>query len=301
MGVDIGERIVTSGRIMCVVNHVSRRQFVVGSTAALFAARLRGQSGKLTAQDVVDRIKANVGLPWRATTVDGIKAGDPATIVTGIATTAMATLPALRRAAAAKQNVVMSQEPIFYSASDAPGNLANDPVYLAKKKFIDDEKLVVFRFSDHWAARQPNVAANRLARNLGWTPGMPVVDQVYDIPERTLGTLVSSSNCPGARVVGDPKMRVRRVFVSPGTTTLPATMAALQHADAVLAGEPREWEAVPYVLDTGVTGQPKGMVIVGRVVSEDPGMGDCADWVKSLFPEIPTAHLTSADPYWNAR
>ena len=285
---------------MCVVNNVSRRQFVLGSTAGLFATRLRGQSGKITAQDVVDRIKANVGLPWRTATVDGIKAGDPMADVTGVATTAIATLPMLRRAAGEKLNFIVTQEPVFYSATDAPGNLANDPVYLAKKKFIDDEKLVIFRFSDHWAARQPNLAADQLARNLGWKPPMPVVDQVYEIPERTLETIIPLSNLPGTRLVGDPKMKVRRVFVSPGTTTLPATMAALQRADAVLAGEPREWEAVPYVLDSAVAGQPKGMVIVGRVVSEDPGRGACADWVKSLFPEIPTAHLTTADPYWNA-
>src|SRR5260221_8240917 len=97
--------------------HVSRREFVLGSAATLLATRIHAQAGPLTAQQVVDRIHAGVGMPWRTTTVDGIKAGDPATPVTGIATTAMATVEVLRRAAAAQRNFVITQEPVFYSAA----------------------------------------------------------------------------------------------------------------------------------------------------------------------------------------
>ena len=42
----------------------------------------------LTAGEVVDRIKANLGFPWRASsTRDRFKFGGPETVVTGIATT----------------------------------------------------------------------------------------------------------------------------------------------------------------------------------------------------------------------
>ena len=151
--------------------HVTRRQFVfiLGSASTLLPARMaRGQQTDLSAQRVIDRIRANVGVPWRDTTVDGFKAGDPATVVTGVATTVMATLDVLRRAVAARQNLVITQEPTFYSANDEPGNRAADPVYLAKKAFIDERRLVVWRFSDHWNARQPNESAAALAAALGW-------------------------------------------------------------------------------------------------------------------------------------
>ncbi len=87
--------------------------------------------------------------------------------MTGIATTVMATLDALRRAAAAGQNLVITQEPTFYFANDEPGNRAADPVYLAKKAFIDEQRLGVWRFSDHWNARQPNESATARAATLG--------------------------------------------------------------------------------------------------------------------------------------
>jgi len=60
-----------------------------------------------TARQVVDRIRKNVGCAWSERTVDTIKAGDPDTPVTGIATTCFATMDVLRRAAASGKNLVI--------------------------------------------------------------------------------------------------------------------------------------------------------------------------------------------------
>ena len=298
--------------------HVTRRAFVFGSAATLLAARVRGQTGALTAQQVVDRIKAGVGVPWRANTVDGIKAGDPATVVTGIATTAMATLEVLRKAAAAHQNFVVTEEPVFYSANDAAGDKANDPVYLAKKRFIDDQRLVVYRFSDHWMARKPSISASAIASMLGVTNGRQVYSlpssaasppdwdllDIHDVPETTLGALAQTVRAKlglrgGMRLVGSPTLRVRKVFICPEGTTLAAAVKNLPRADVIIAGEPREWEAIPYTLDTNQTASPKGMIYLGRVVSEGPGMQACATWIKSIVPNVPVEAIAVVDPYWS--
>jgi len=50
---------------------------------------------------VVAQIRNHVGVPWRAETVDRILAGDPDTVVKGIAVTMMATLDVIERAVAA--------------------------------------------------------------------------------------------------------------------------------------------------------------------------------------------------------
>jgi putative NIF3 family GTP cyclohydrolase 1 type 2 len=285
---------------------VTRREFVLGSAATLLATRVQAQTGALTAQQVVDRIRAAVGVPWRTMTADGIKAGDPSTFVTGIATTAIATVDVLRRAATAHRNLVITQEPVFYSATDAPGDRASDPVYLAKKKLIDDQKLVVFRFSDHWSARQPSESAKALAATLGWKASSATdADQIYQIPETTLGALTARVRSRlgvrgGLRVVGRADMRVRSVFLSPETTTLAAAVKSLPKADVMIAGEPREWEAVPYTLDTLSTGSPKAMIEIGRVVSEGPGMQACAAWIRTLISGVPVEAIATPDPYWNA-
>ena len=280
---------------------------MLGTATGLLSCRVvRAQRSDLTAQRVVDRIRANVGAPWRDTTIDGFKAGDPATVVTGVATTVMATLDVLRRAAAAGQNLVITQEPTFYSANDDPGNRAADPVYLSKKAFLDQHRLVVWRFSDHWNARRPNEAATALAAALGWSGNrVPETEQVYHVPETTLGALAGHvrdrlSARGGLRMIGQPGMRVRNVFVSPGTSAVSSTVLILRRAVVFGTGEPREWEAVPFVLDTWSTEQGKGMIAVGRLVSEAPGTQACAVWIRSLVPEVHVEVVEIVDPYWSA-
>jgi hypothetical protein len=297
---------------------LSRREFVAVGAAALMPRWLAPQvpatsvstgapqlpGAELTAQQAIDRIRARVGVPWRETTVDTFKAGDPQTVVTGIATTVMATLPVLRQAAAAGRNLIVTCEPTFYAGNEDPGPRAADPVYLAKKAFIDEHRLVVWRFSDHWGARVPNEFASALADTLGWaklqTRENPLI---YAVPSTTLGALAAQARARlrvrgGMRIIGASGMRVRRVLVSPGTTSLQTAVDNLPQADLILSGEPREWEAIEYVADTAAAGQPKGMIAVGRLVSQEPGMRACAAWLRTIVTEVPVEAIAAGDPYW---
>ena len=192
---------------------LSRRDFVLTTAGTLLAAGVAGADRRaITAQDVADRIRANVGVPWRTTSADGIKAGAPATPITGIATTTMATMEVLKKAAASRHNFIVSQEPTFYAPTDTPGPRATDPVYLAKQAFIGEHKLVIYRFGDHWNARKPNEMATALAAALGWTRyKAPDADQIYRLPQTTFAAL-SVSIQKQLRMRGGPHadQRVRR-------------------------------------------------------------------------------------------
>jgi hypothetical protein len=102
----------------------------------------------------------------------------------------------------------------------------------------------------------------------------------------------------GIRVIGDPQSRVRRVTLLPGVTPLAATVKTLPDCDVVLAGETREWESVEYARDTIAVDKKKGFLLVGRLISEEPGMSLCADWLKPLAPEVPVHWLAAGDAYW---
>jgi putative NIF3 family GTP cyclohydrolase 1 type 2 len=292
---------------MTAVHILSRRQFVSAAAALVPIALPSAQNKPITVQDLVDRIRATVGVPWRDKTVDGLKAGAASDTVAGIATTVSATFDVLKRAAAAGHNFVVTQEPAFYGANDEVGNRADDPVYLAKKAFIGEHRLAIFRFSDHWRAHQRDEGAGALAEALSWTRRRGAGGfGSYDIPETTFGQLVAHVKDRlqirgGVRTVGRNDMRVRTVFVAPGTTDLLSVVARLPDVDVVLAGEPREWEAVPYVLDARAAAQPKAMIAVGRLVSEEPGMRACAGWIRGLAPEIRVEHYPVGDPYWSPR
>ena len=284
---------------------VTRRQFVKTTVAVLGTGTLAQAQTPLTVQAFADRLKARVGVPWIDKTVDGLKAGNPADPVSGIAVAVSATMPVLQRAASAGLNLVVVDEPTFYGVNDEPGNRATDPVYLAKKAFLEQHRLAVWRFSDHWNARRPAEGPRALAETL-WPGAKPVdrADDVFSIPETTLGALVAHVRAKlgvsgGVRTIGPSTLRVRTVLVSPGSTDLPSTAARLSRADVVLAGEPREWEVVPYVLDARTPGQAKGLLAVGRLVSRGPGSRACAEWIRSITPETRVEVQPVADPYWS--
>ena len=284
---------------------LTRRAFVQAAAAPLLVAPQQAPPPQveLTVAHFVDRIRAALG-PWREKTVDGFKAGNPSVALTGVAVTVAARFENLRRAASAGCNLVITQEPVFYGANDDPGNRASDAVYLAKKAYIDQAKLVVWRFSDHWSTRQPDPRVAALAEALSWKDG-PGSDNIYRIPETSLSSLMAHVSKRlglrgGMRTLGPPGMRVRTVLVSPGTTDLASTVVRLKGADVVLAGEPREWEVVPYVLDARESGAAKALISIGRIVSEEPGMRACAAWIRTRAPGLRVEALPVSDPFWNA-
>jgi hypothetical protein len=285
--------------------HPTRREFLVTAASAVAAAKVRGvalATPTLTAAQLTDRIRDKMGVPWRDGTADGFKAGSADAIVGGVVTTVMATADVLRRAAVAGRNLMIVQEPTFYSAADDGGGRAGDAVFTAKKAFVDEHHLVVWRFSDHWNARRPSEPVAALANALGWSAYRQAdADGLYKVPDIRLGALVEHVRTKlhvrgGLRWLGPSDMPVRTVLLSPGTTDLPSTVARMPRADVIIAGEPREWEAVPYVLDARPR---KAMIAVGRVVSLEPSAAACATWIRSLTPELPVEAMATGDPYWS--
>jgi putative NIF3 family GTP cyclohydrolase 1 type 2 len=294
------------------MNSISRRQFVrlaaagAVATPAVFSTPA---ASAITAQEIVDRIKQKIGAEWKADTLDTFKAGDPATSVNGIAVTAMATMPVLRQAVTAGANFVITCEPTFYSKSDAAGRRRGppappDPVLTAKNEFIQNSGLVIWRFSEHWRQRKPDPFCIGLADVLGWRKRTSAADPSrLTIPAMTLEALASEVKSKlkargGIRVVGDRQLKVQKIGVLPGTTPIQSALTLLPDVDVVIAGEVREWESVEYARDKVAAGEKKSLMLLGRVVSEDHGMNVCAQWIKTVVPDIASRWIPVGDPYW---
>ena len=267
----------------------------------------------ITAQEIVERIKQKIGVEWKTETLDTFKAGDPATVVKGIVTTAMPTMDVLKKTVKGGANLVITCEPAFYSKSDgAPlqsgrgrGQTgAVDAVFRMKNEFIKSEGLVIWRFSDHWRQRKPDPFAIGLTDALGWSKLRAANDATrVTIPAITLDALASDLKRKlnargGIRVVGDRQLKVQKIGLLPGTTPIQAALTLLPTVDAVIAGEVREWESVEYARDKVTAGEKKALILLGRVVSEDPGMNVCARWLRTIVPEVATAWIPVGDPYW---
>jgi len=276
----------------------SRRDLPLLAGTALNAAAPQS----LSAQQVIAVIRDKVGVPWRQETVDTLKAGSPETPIKGIATTFISSLDVLRRAAAAGRNLIISHEPTFYNHLDRTEQLAADPVFAAKRDFIEKNNLVIFRFHDHWHMRKPDAVITGLADLLGWQsysiPGKP---PLYVLPETTLAAAAAEAQkrlkIRTIRVIGEPQTKFTRAGLFPGAPGMGAVRAALDY-EVYFGGETTEWEGIAYAQDMVASGIKKGMILLGHQVSEEPGMKVCADWLKAILPDLPVDWIPSGEPFW---
>jgi putative NIF3 family GTP cyclohydrolase 1 type 2 len=255
---------------------------------------------------VIDRIKANVGIPWRAQTVDNLIVGSPDIPVKGIATTMMATLDVVQRAAAAGKNMIITHEPTFYSHQDLTDQLLQDSTYKFKSEFLAKNQMAVFHFHDHWHGHRPDGIATGMVRELGWEKNQDPQDfRKFTFPATPLSRFArdieTKLNIRTMRVVGDPNLPVTRVLASWGNVSLTPGVPFFARADVdvLVVGETREWELVEYAQDAIASGQKKGLIVLGHVVSEQAGMKYCAEWLRGFIKEVPIEFIPAAEPFWS--
>lgn len=193
-----------------------------------------------------------------------------------------------------------------------PG-LDNDPVMMKKHEYIAQNNLVVYRLFDNWNARQPDAQMQGLAKALGWEKSYKVTsgdawatnNGSFAIPPATLKETAESIKkklgSKSMRVAGHPDLRVSRASLGHGMCWLGDMQKLVSEPgiDLVIIGEPQwENEVAQYFFDTFASGQKKGLIALGQEVSEDPGMGEMAAWVKSFVSEVPIEWIPGGDPSW---
>jgi putative NIF3 family GTP cyclohydrolase 1 type 2 len=290
----------------------------------------------ISAQAVVDRIQQKLGSGWRDSAVDTFLAGDRNSTVTGIVTTFAPSLEVLRKAVAGGRNMIVSREAPYWARSAAqlrpgtgnagpggpaesgqaglgPASMDNDPAYRMKRDYIATNKLVVYRLFDNWSARRPDPQLQALARALGWekyykpSGGQPWATDngFFAMPPATLRETAQSIKktlkMKNIRVGGDPDIRVNKAALSHGMYWLSdlQKMLAEPGVDLLVVGEPQwENELALYNFDLHAAGQKKGLIVLGQQVSEEPGCGEMATWLKSFVSEVPVEWIPAGEPSW---
>lgn len=277
----------------------------------------------LTALAVIERLRQQVGATWLGGTSECIESGSQDTHLTGITTAWTPTIDVLHKAIATRHNLIISMEPPFWretgtvktetsmgSPSDAV--LESSTAYRYKKKLIDDHQLVLWRFNENYRALPENPRLNALARTLGYkehedapaTKRLAAIGAgVYSVPETSLIALARQAGdharARALRVLGNPAAIIRRIALLPGYMADADIMAMVHQRDidAVVCGEACEWEAFVYAEDWITAGWGKGMIMLGRAASEDPGAQELASWIKSFVPEVPVTGLATGEPF----
>jgi len=259
-------------------------------SGSLFGQKVNQQH--LSANQIIDLIRKNVTCPWTAQTVDTFKSGNPDDIVTGVAVCMFANMEVLKLAVANKCNLIIAHEPTFYSHLDETKTLENDAVFQDKMKFINENKLIIWRFHDHFHRTKPDGIYMGMIEKLGWRKNQIDSSMIrFKFDKQTLSSFISRLKLtfPGSsfRVIGNPEMMVSNVAFSAGAPGTETHRKLLQdkNVDVLVAGEAPEWETYQYAYDAQLQGKNKAVIFLGHAVSEAAGMNYCALWLKGFLPK----------------
>lgn len=290
-----------------------RREFVatllrVASGSAVLMSPVAGIANKfdqeLTVQQVINLILKSIpGAPFEKT-VDTVKAGDPDQKVKGIVTTMFATDEVIEKTAKLGANFIIAHEPTFYSHTDDTDWLQNDEVYSYKSDLLKKYNIAVWRFHDYIHAHKPDGVLTGVLTKIGWdkyyNPDKP---NLITLPAASLESIVqlvkTKLGIPHVKLIGDKSQMCKRVLLSPGAAGGNRQIQALQKEkpDLFICGELNEWETSEYIRDLRFMGSKTSLLVLGHIVSEEPGLEWLAKWLEPQVPGIRITHIPSKDAF----
>ncbi|AZK48049.1 Nif3-like dinuclear metal center hexameric protein [Paenibacillus lentus] len=249
----------------------------------------------ISIQQVLDYLIAPIGL--LENTVDRLETGKPDTEVTGIGVTFMPTYHVIQQAIELGINLLITHEGIYYSHQCSPELLQNDPVYLQKRRLIEESGIAIFRLHDYIHKYKPDMITSGLIQAMNWEGYIERVhpnSTIVDLPEMTVAEIANDMKLklriPYVRIVGDRLLSCKRAGIlvgyrGGGTNVIPLFTA--ENLDVVIVGEGPEWEAPEYVRDAAQQGRQTALIVMGHAESEAPGMRALAKQLQAVYHPLP--------------
>ncbi|MDW2798463.1 Nif3-like dinuclear metal center hexameric protein [Clostridium boliviensis] len=271
----------------------------------------------MTVQQVIDEMIKKTGLEPlpNEKTCDHLMTGEFDTEVTKIVTTFMATVDVIREAIQIGANFIITHEPTWFTGADGTEWLENDPVYLEKKKLIEEHHIAIWRFHDHMHMGEEDGIYRGFNIETRWEqfksagePGMEHFGECYQIPKTTLGELCEffkeTLQMDVIQIVGNADMPIERVGVLVGGGSLglgieerPMKLMHQSKLDLLVCGDITEWTISAYVRDAAALGFNKAMLVLGHEKSEEMGMKYLGDWMKDITGSIEIHFVDSKEPF----
>ena len=256
---------------------------------------------RTTVRDVIAALTAPAGKLDQ--TVDGLLFGDPDAAVTGIVTAFMPSRRVLEDARAAGANLVIAHEGPFFSHHAAfAETLEDDPVFQAKRSFILESGLMIYRLHDHIHRYHPDGIEEGLIEAMDWSghvvrhlPTASILERDETTVRAVAEELKRRLGLSAVRIAGSPDAPCRRIgllvgYRGGGSNAIP--LFERERLDLVICGETPEWETPEYVRDAARQGMGRSLIVLGHAESETWGMRLLARRLAAAFPHLP---VRSAD------
>ena len=252
----------------------------------------------MKAQAVQDYLRSLAG-EWQypLDTVDTFKAGDPNAEAHGVAVGWMSYTWALRRALELGCNVFITHEPTYYNHWDNDPAIFRFPGAQEKRRFIEDNDLVIIRCHDLW----DQISDIGIPDSWGKVLDLgPLVDgstymRVYDAGgvtaeelARSVARRTSTYGQPGAQLIGPAYKVVRRVSIGTGAITPYLECVERFEVDAAICTDDGidYWRDGGFAIDMNIP-----IIVVNHMVSEEIGVQRLAETLSRQFPTVPVHHI----------
>jgi putative NIF3 family GTP cyclohydrolase 1 type 2 len=258
-------------------------------------------------------------------TCDLLMVGSYDAIVTGIVSTFIITPDVIKEAVSLGANLIITHEPTWFTGLDKTEWCKDDPVYLQKRKLLEENKLNVWRFHDHMHFASSDLIYEGLIKELGWENykyqvkvmeaethaidmlGRGMVNWLYEIPQTTLRDLASDLKkklgMNTIRYVGDPSLLCSRIGIlvgggsmGLGTEEMPMQFMNKANVDVMLCGDITEWTLCSYVHDASQMKMHKAMLILGHERTEEFGMKFLPSWLNDII-DVKCTFVDSSEPF----
>lgn len=289
--------------------HTTRRHFLkttglAGASLAAATPVIASAQTTPTIQEVIDKIIKNMTGTPLGNTVDVIKQGNPEQLVTGITLTFLGTLDILQHAVDRGHNFIISHEPVFYDHLDKTEWLQDHPVYQAKRDFIEEHNLVIWRCHDYIHRMKPDGIIEGMVDAFDWAQYQDDKNPIlFNLPHTDVSHIIDhikeKFNVPAVKLVGDPKMACSKVALMVGAPGGVSQMNVTRDLDpyVLICGEISEWMTNIYFQDAVTMGQRKALIVMGHQPSEEAGMAWMAEWLRGQFPKLNIEHQASGLGY----
>jgi putative NIF3 family GTP cyclohydrolase 1 type 2 len=270
----------------------------LATPALTFAESILKPAGIVTVGQIMDLfIKEVQNAPFEKT-VDTLKAGNRDIQVTGILTTAFATIENIKKAIAMRANFIIAHEPTFYNHLDNTDWLEKDEVYQYKLALLKKHNIAVWRNHDYIHSHHPDGVMTAVINALGWEKyNEASARTLFELPRVSLKSLIHDVkiklNTGTLRYVGDLNQICSKALLLPGASGGTRHIEAIgkYKPDVILVGEANEWETIEYVRDANSKGQKLALVLMGHIASEDIGSKWMAAWLRKNVPGIEVNYI----------
>ncbi len=248
-------------------------------------------------------------------TRDKILYGDASQECSGIVTTCYASSDVIREAKKRGANLIIVHEALFWNHGDHQEWLADNNVFKAKKKLLDDTKIVVWRDHDYIHSGIPLADGSYVdgifygvMKVLGWEEYL--IDEgfrpmTFKFPKRTVTSIAKEkkekTNLNGLRITGDPNAEVEKLkivshIMGPADNDM-IKVIEQEKIDVIITLEITDYTVSEYIRDSAMLDHPRAAINMGHFNTEEPGMEYMLEYLPKIVGEIPVSYVQSGDAY----